>query len=234
MRTLILFLVLLAPDLTQANHGNGNGRGWSSASFVAEGPFKIKVFINGRAVNYRPQHQVNQVRLRPGNHRVRVVAYGPNRTKETRDVLAIRPRRINQFAVRSAGRRGGLYLDAVAVNHTRNRKGRLHDASPHRQQGVGFCEDARYFNVDRLINQMNCEAFDNRKVQLAKNAIRHTSLFAYDLQYLLEQLTFDEAKLELATFAYSRVCNLEEYDLVFDAFSFQSSVRRLKRATGYH
>ena len=234
MRTLILLLVLLAPGLTQANHGNGNTRGWSSASFVSEGPFKIKVFINGRAVNYRPQHQVNQIRLKPGNHRVRVVAYGPRRTKETRDVLSIRPRRANQFAVRSAGRRGGLYLDPIVVDHTRNRRGRLHDAPPTRGHAVDFCEDARYFNVDRLINQMNCEPFDGRKVQLAKNAIRYTSIFAYDLQYLLEQLTFDDSKLELATFAYTRVCNVEEYYLVFDAFSFQSSVRRLKRATGYH
>lgn len=233
MKTLILFLALLAPGLTQANHGNG--RGWSSASFIAEGPFKIKVFVNGRAVNYRPQHQVSNIRLRPGNHRVRVVAYGPRRTKETRDVLAIRPRRVNQFAVRSAGRRGGLYLDPVAViDHTRNRRGRIHDLPSGRGEVVDFCEDARYFNVDRLVDQMNCEAFDSRKLQLAKIAIRQNSLFAYDLQYILEQLTFDDAKIELAVFGYSRVCNVEEYYLVFDAFSFQSSIRRVKRATGYH
>lgn len=233
MRTLLLFIVLLvAPGLTQANHGNK--RGWSSASFLAEGPFKIKVFINGRSVNYRPQQAVNVVLLRPGNHRVRVVAYGPRRTKETRDVLTIRPRRTNQFAVRSAGRRGGLYLDPIVVDHTRSRRGRLHDTPPQRGNVVDFCEDARYFNVDRLINQMNCESFDGRKVQLAKNAIRYTSIYAYDLQYLLELLAFDDSKLELATFAYTRVCNVEEYYLVFDAFSFQSSVRRLKRATGYY
>lgn len=233
MKTFILFLALLAPNLTQANHGNG--RGWSSTSFIAEGPFKIKVFVNGRAVNYRPQHQVHNIRLRPGNHRVRVVAYGPRHTKETRDVLAIRPRRVNQFAVRSAGRRGGLYLDPVVViDHTRNRRGRIHDQPPGRGQVVDFCEDARYFNVDRVVDQMNCEAFDGRKLQLAKQAIRQNSLFAYDLQYIIEQLTFDDAKVELAVFGYSRVCNIEEYYLVFEAFSFQSSIRRVKRATGYH
>lgn len=232
MRTLIIFIALLAPGLIQANHGKT--RNWSSASFVAEGPFKIKVFVNGRSINSRPQNQVQDVRMRPGNHRVRIVAYGPRSTKETRDVLAIHPRRVNQFAVRSAGRRGRLYLDPIVVDYTRNRRGRLHDGPTPRGNAVDFCEDAKYFNVDRLIDQMNCEAFDSRKVQLAKNAIRHTSLYAYDLQYLLEQLTFDDAKLELATFAYTRVCNVEGYYLVFDAFSFQSSVRRLKRATGYH
>ena len=232
MRTLILFLVLLVPGLAQANHENA--RGWSNASFVAEGPFKIKVFINGKAINHRPQHQVRDIRLRPGNHRVRVVAFGPRRTKETREVLAIRPRRVNQFAVRSAGRRGALYLDPMTVDHIRYRRGRLHDAAPRRGHVADFCEDARYFNADRLVDQMNCEAFDGRKLQLAKNAIRQNSLFAYDLQYILEQMTFDEAKVELAVFGYSQVCNVEEFYLVFDAFSFQSSIRRVKRATGYH
>lgn len=233
MRTLILFIALLVPGLIQANHGKT--RNWSSASFVAEGPFKIKVFVNGRAINYRPQNQVRDVRMRPGNHRVRVVAYGPRSTKETRDVLAIRPRRSNKFAVRSAGRRGGLYLaPVIPVNPTRNRRGRLHDSSPGNTQVVDFCEDASYFNVDRLVDQMNCEAFDGRKVQLAKNALRQNSLYAYDLQFILEQLTFDDSKIELAAFGYTRVCNTEDYYLVFDAFSFQSSIRRLKRVTGYH
>ncbi len=232
MKTLILFLALLSPGLTQANHGAS--RSWSSTSFVAEGPFKIKVFVNGRAVNYRPQHQVKDIRLRPGNHRVRIIAYGTRLTKETRDVVAIRPRRVNQFAVRSAGRRGGLYLDpVVALNPTRNRRGRLHDSRVGKGQ-VDFCADARYFNVDRLIDQMNCERFDGRKVQLAKHAIQQNSVFAYDLHYILEQMTFDDSKLELAAFAYSRVCDVEEYYLVFEAFSFQSSIRRLKRLTGYY
>lgn len=231
MRTLILFLLLIAPDLTQANHGPS--RNWSSTSFIADGPFKIKVFVNGRALNYRPQYQVNGIRLRPGNHKVRVVAYGPRRTKETRDILIIRPRRPNRFAVRSAGRRGGLYLDPViTLNNTRHRRGRLHDEPVVRHQ-VDFCEEAHYFDLDRLVNQMNCERFDGRKIQLAKNTIRRTSLFAYDLQYIMEQMAFDESRVEIAAFAYTRVCNPDEFYLVFDALTYQSSVRRLKQATGY-
>lgn len=232
MRTLILFLVLLAPNLTHATPGNG--RSWPSTSFVAEGPFKIKVFINGRAVNYHPQHQVDDIRIRPGNHRVRIVAYGPRRTKEMREVLVIRPRRVNQFAIRSAGRRGALYLTARATsNHVKKRRDRLHE-STHNVIVNDYCEDAQYFNVDRLADQMNRARFDGRKVQLAKNAIRNNRLFAVDLQYLLQQLTFDDAKVELAAFGFSRVCNTQDYYMVFEALSYQSSVRKLRRITGYY
>ena len=180
MKTLILFLALILPNLTQANPGLE--KRWSKTSFIADGSFTIKVFVNGRSLNSRPQSQVEALRLTPGTHRVRIVAYGPRRTKELRDVVQVRQNSSNQFAVKSASRNGGIYLDPIRLsNRVPARRGRLHDKR--RRVREDFCEEAKYFNVDRLVDQMNCERFDSRKLLLAKDAIAYGQVFADDLKY---------------------------------------------------
>lgn len=235
MRSIILFIILLAPSLTQAEFTSshrGARTGWSRTSFVADGPFTIKVIVDGRVLNHRPQAQVNGVAISPGSHAIRVIAYGPRRTKELRDRIYVPRGGHHKLFVRSAGRSGPIFLERVGHPGNRSvRRGRLHDTG--RYQVRDQCYEARHFNVDQVVEQMRCQPFDHAKLEIAKSAVYHNSLFADDLRYLMEQFAFDQSKVELATFAYSQVCNGQDFYVIFGTLSFQSSVRKIKRQTGY-
>lgn len=211
-----------------SNHVSRNG--WSRTSFVADGPFTIKVIVDGRPLNRRPQSQLNGIALAPGPHNIRVIAYGPRRTKELRDRFYVSRNSHQKLIVRSSGRGGPLFLDRVGG--TRGRRGRRHDATA--QYSANYCYDAQFFNVQQVVEQMRCRPFDQGKLEIAKSAVHHNILYADDLSFLMEQLTFDQAKVELAAFAYSRLCNAHELYLVFNTLQFQSSIGRLKHLTGYY
>jgi hypothetical protein len=115
-RVALIILVLSAALAAQAHHPNHrNNRGNASARIYADGPFDIQVSIDGYLVNRRPGEWVDLGSLAPGRYVIGVKAFGPRRTKYTRQVINIRPGYRTEYAVFSNGPRSPLVLSTEAM-----------------------------------------------------------------------------------------------------------------------
>ena len=73
------------------------------------------------------------------------------------------------------------------------------------------------------------QSFDNDKLRIAKQAIRHHGASSQQVLEMVNMLTFESRKLRLAKFAHQFVHDTENYFIVNDGFTFSSSVRELDR-----
>jgi hypothetical protein len=76
-------------------------------------------------------------------------------------------------------------------------------------------------------------SFDSGKLQIAKQAIDVNALSTRQVAELMRLLTFDSYKLDLAKYAYHRVIDKNNYWMVNDEFTFDSSIRELNDFLGH-
>jgi len=71
--------------------------------------------------------------------------------------------------------------------------------------------------------------FDSSKLSMAKQAISQNMVTAYQVKELMMLLSFESSRLELAKFAFPYTYDTNRYFLIYDAFSFSSSIRSLEK-----
>jgi hypothetical protein len=71
--------------------------------------------------------------------------------------------------------------------------------------------------------------FDSSKLEVAKQGVSNSSISSAQLAELMDMLSFESSKLELAKFAYRYVADKQKFFIVNDAFSFESSISELDR-----
>ncbi len=76
-------------------------------------------------------------------------------------------------------------------------------------------------------NSISSKSFEDSKMTLAKQIIKNNCMSSKQLKELLELFSFEDSKLEIAKFAYTYVFDRNNFYLVNDAFSFESSVEEL-------
>ena len=74
---------------------------------------------------------------------------------------------------------------------------------------------------------MEDRPFDRDKQMIARQAILANGISSKQVLQLLDLVTFESSKLQLAKFAYKFVDDPENYFLVNDGFTFSSSIREL-------
>jgi hypothetical protein len=68
------------------------------------------------------------------------------------------------------------------------------------------------------------ESFNNTKITIAKNLIRTKKCFTVSqIREVLQLISFEESKLEIAKYAYDFTTDKEKYMTIVDDFSFFSS-----------
>jgi hypothetical protein len=70
--------------------------------------------------------------------------------------------------------------------------------------------------------------FESTNVTILKTALEKNYVSSEQLKELLGFFTFEETKLEIAKYAYSRTCDTKNFYKVYEAFTFDSSVQELK------
>lgn len=111
-----MLLLLSAAWVAQAHHPfHGRHSSFSTARIYADGPFDIQVSINGYVINGRPGQWVDLGHLAPGRYVIGVRAFGPHRTKYTKQVIHVRRGYRTEYAVFSNGRRSPLFLSQEAM-----------------------------------------------------------------------------------------------------------------------
>jgi hypothetical protein len=71
--------------------------------------------------------------------------------------------------------------------------------------------------------------FDSSKLQVAKQAMASNPLTSAQLAELMQMLSFDSSRLELAKAGYAYVIDRQNFFLVNNAFTFESSIDELQR-----
>ncbi len=78
-----------------------------------------------------------------------------------------------------------------------------------------------------LLSVIRNRPFDSTRRQLAAQAINSNYFTSVQVLQMLQLFSFDSSRLEVAKLAYTSTVDPERYYIVFDAFSFDSSVRNL-------
>lgn len=78
-----------------------------------------------------------------------------------------------------------------------------------------------------LMNVIRNRPFDSTRRQLAAQAINSNYFTSGQILQMLQLFSFESSRLDIAKLAYTRTVDPERYYIVFDAFSFDSSVRHL-------
>ncbi len=71
-------------------------------------------------------------------------------------------------------------------------------------------------------------SFKNERIERAKELGDNRCFQAHQVVILMEGFTFEDAKLDIAKFLYTRTENGEDYDLVIDALVFYSHRQELR------
>ena len=200
-KTLLLVLGLSLLTLEgMAQRGQGNGRG------------RDKEFRGNRdretTINHRPNHnRPNYYRnAHPGKRGRRpVVAHRGNETVIIRHRPGIRYQRPIVFSP-----------NVVVRPYAYNR-------------GYSNRYVLRTGQVNNIAESMSFARFDDYALQIAKNRIRRNGIRSQDVAYLMTQLHFEDNKLALAKFAWSRTVDRRNYHLVYNELRFRSSQNNLDR-----
>ncbi len=80
---------------------------------------------------------------------------------------------------------------------------------------------------NNLLGVINNRPFDSTKRQLAAQALGSNYFTSHQILRMLSLFSFESSRLEVAKLAYTRTVDPERFYIVFDAFTFDSSVRQL-------
>lgn len=205
----------------------------------------VVVEIDGSAINRFPNHQIQVRHLQPGRRYIRVwepaSAQGHGQQYLVYEGwLRIAPQ---EQVLAKIDRRGRLYVDRQHRPHTYpspiyGPQGNHHStyngytANGH---NWGYYQPAvmSTATLNAAARQMRRASFEDTKLAIAKGAIDGQRITARQLRNLLYLFSFESTKLTFATWAMPYVTNPNQMHLVYEAFSFDSSIRQLSEASRF-
>lgn len=75
-------------------------------------------------------------------------------------------------------------------------------------------------------------AFDDQRLDIARQALERSSLRAVELAALVRTLSYDRSQQELAKLGYAHVVDPQNFYRVYEAFTFPTSAREVQQALG--
>ena len=78
-----------------------------------------------------------------------------------------------------------------------------------------------------LMNTLRNMSFESSRMAVARNAIMSNSFTSRQVADIMGLMTFDSSRLELAKLAYGKTIDRENYWVVYDLFTFESSIVEL-------
>lgn len=82
-------------------------------------------------------------------------------------------------------------------------------------------------SFEAAVNSIQSKGFDETRVTTAKQVISSNCLTTKQVRQLLDLFSFEQSRLDVAKYAYTRVMDPSNYFMVNDAFSFESSISDL-------
>jgi hypothetical protein len=91
------------------------------------------------------------------------------------------------------------------------------------------CHPVNEYDFNQMLSSIEHRSFESTRMQLAKQLINDNFFTSRQVTLLLNSMTFESTKLELAKYAYNKTVDRNNYYLVNDAFTFESSITDLSR-----
>ena len=237
MKNVSLLLVLLLSIVTVNAHENYdlksdfNIKLWDNTSF--------KIFIDN--YEYGKDNFFSLQNIQPGIHQIKVVkrkrnphGYGMLTRVMYKGALSI-PANSQVIATVTPNRKLQLKISRKGHNSYNKHHGNKHGYSGGKNNYNGHQSCGDYGNVmshvsfNKLIKTLDRENFDSHKLNIVKQALVYNNLTTEYVVVLLNQLTFDSNKLKLAKTAYIKTVDQENYFLVNNSFTFNSSIANLNK-----
>ncbi len=89
---------------------------------------------------------------------------------------------------------------------------------------VPVCMGMADYEFDQLVHTIDNLSFESSRMQVVKQAISANIVSAHQVEQLVRMMTFESSKLELAKFAYRNTVDKQNYFIINDAFTFESSI----------
>ena len=84
-------------------------------------------------------------------------------------------------------------------------------------------------DFDQLKCSITSKNFDSSRLQIAKQALSTNYFTSRQISELMQLMTFESSRLELARTGYANTLDKQNYYIVYDAFTFESSIDDLNR-----
>lgn len=94
---------------------------------------------------------------------------------------------------------------------------------------VGCTPPVSEQRFSQMVTSVKNQSFSDDKQRVTKQILKSNCMTVDQLLDLLNEFSFDDAKLETAKFAYDYIYDVENYFKVFDIFSFSSSGEELEQ-----
>lgn len=130
-------------------------------------------------------------------------------------------------------------FDVISVKSLRHRQGQgynSHGGNTHGNIGInsygtsgsyGYNAGMPHNTFMRLKDMIRNTSFDSKRLTIMKQAIAPGRIKSEQVLELMEMMTFDNNRLELAKFAYKFAVDKQSYFIVNDAFVFSSNISAL-------
>ncbi|OUJ70221.1 DUF4476 domain-containing protein [Hymenobacter crusticola] len=101
--------------------------------------------------------------------------------------------------------------------------------APYPNNGSGtYYQAMSAADVDGLLQFLQKKSFDDNKLPVIKQALGESLVQSADLARLMQTLSFESNRLELAKYAYARVADRQNFYRVYDALQYTASSRELQ------
>ncbi len=236
MKTTFTFLLSLLMSISVFAFSNQGRLSISSASKT-----QVRVVVDGRTYTDRDndRQEVLIRNINPGYHSIKVYQYRYGRNGSNRGAfnsmrllyegrVYVRPDYhvdvlINRFGKALVDERpisGGYYGNQWDNDDDR-------DWDDDGYYGYNREMDSRSF--DQLKQTIRNEHFDSGKMSIAKQGASQNFFSTAQVKELVQLMSFESSKLDLAKHCYSRTTDKQNYFLINDVFSFSTSKEELAR-----
>ncbi len=83
------------------------------------------------------------------------------------------------------------------------------------------------YEFNQLKNIIGNLSFESSRLQVAKQALSVNTVTSYQVAELVRMMSFESSKLDLAKFAFHKTVDKQNYFILNDTFSFESSIMDL-------
>jgi hypothetical protein len=84
-------------------------------------------------------------------------------------------------------------------------------------------------DITNLVNTIKGISFDNQRLSTARQAVQRANITARGVRDIIRTFSFESNRLEFAKFAYDYTCDKQNYFVVNEAFSFNTSITNLNQ-----
>lgn len=211
----------------------------------------IIVELNGQHINTVPASSVTARNLPAGNHHLRILRQSVRGNRASYQILHdgnIRVHRGEDLDV-TLDRGGRLVVQSRPVHQPGygNNGGYGNTYGYGRDYGYGYEPDYTYArprhgraNVhpvhgmnpgtfNHLRKALRSASFESTREQIARSAVSGNRISSRQLSQVLQEFSFESTRLRFAKWAYPYVTDRERIFMIYDSFSFDSSVRDFER-----